>query len=295
MRVSSRSVAERLLAEIQTSQRRLSEVQERVATGRNINKPSDDPFGTAQALAARTKLELSEQHQRNIFVARTDLAATEGALASLTPLLQRAEELAVQAANSTIDAASRDQIASEVQRLISEAVTIGNTAHAGRYIFAGHQTDAAPLVEDVPGAPTVVNYVGDTGAVEREISPGERMTVNITGDRLFPDMLATLIQFRDQLQSNDVAGLQGAANAINDQLDVVLELRGEMGARERRLDLTEARLQDSDVRIQQELADIEEADLAEAIVELQMRDLGYQAALSATSRALNLSLLDFLR
>ncbi|MPZ98534.1 MAG: flagellar hook-associated protein 3 [Dehalococcoidia bacterium] len=295
MRVSSRSAADRLLQELLTSQRRLAEVQERVATGRNINKPSDDPFGTAQAMASRNRLELGAQHQRNIFIASSDLNATEGALASLIPLLHRAEELAITAANTTIDANTRGQIASEVDRLLAEAVTIGNTSHAGRYIFAGHQTDAPPLVPDLPDQPTVVNYVGDTGAIEREIGEGERMAVNVTGDQLFPALTQVLINFRDHLLTNDIAALKGDANLANDQLDKVLELRGDVGARVRRLELTETRLQDTEVTLRQHVAEIEEADMAEALVELQMRETALQAALGATGRSLNMSLMDFLR
>src|SRR5690606_21584635 len=183
MRVSSRSVSDRLLAELMTSQRRLAEVQVKVATGRNINKPSDDPFGTAQAMSSRNRLELGSQHQRNIFIASSDLNATEGALANLVPLLHRAQELAVTAENTTIDADTRAQIGAEVERLLAEAVTVGNAPRARRYIVSGHQTDAPPLVPDLPNPPTVVNYVGDTGAIEREISEGERMAVNVTGDQ----------------------------------------------------------------------------------------------------------------
>ena len=46
------------------------------------------------------------------------------------------------------------------------------SSYAGRRVFAGHQTQTVPFVEDVPGAATVVTYQGDAGSVRREIGPG---------------------------------------------------------------------------------------------------------------------------
>ena len=41
--------------------------------------------------------------------------------------------------------------------------------------------------------------------------------------------------------------------------------------------------------------EIENVDLAEATIQLKMQEVGYQAALGATSRVIQPSLLDFLR
>jgi len=296
MRISHQSVAQRLLREISTGQEALFETQERLASGKAISKPSDDPFGLSRTLAARSDLDLGAQWQRNITVAMDDLGLNEALLGNLGDLLQRAQELATQGANGALTAEARSQIGLEISRLLTEAVAIGNSSFGGHYLFGGHQTGTPPFVEDVPGAPTVVNYVGDAGAVEREIGPGgERLQVNIVGSDLFSDVYTTLIQLRDDLNANDQAAVNLASGAVSDAFDQVIEFRGDIGAKMRQSEVARNRLEDGELRLQSLIAGFEEADLAESLVDLQMRDTALNAALGAVARTLSTSLLDFLR
>ena len=296
MRISHQSVAQRLMREISTGQEALFETQERLASGRAISKPSDDPFGMSRTMAARSDQDLSAQWQRNITVAMDDLGLSEALLSNLGDLLQRAQELATQGANGSLTAQARQQIGLEISRLLTEAIAIGNSSFGGRYLFAGHQTGAAPFTEDVPGAPTVVTYAGDAGTVEREIGPGgERIQVNIVGSDLFSGIYATLIQLRDDLNANDQAAVNAGSGAVAAGLDQVIQFRGDIGAKMRQAEVARNRLEDGELRLQSLIAGFEEADLAESLVDLQMRDTALNAALGAVARTLNTSLLDFLR
>lgn len=296
MRISHQSVAQRLLREISTGQEALFETQERLASGKAISKPSDDPFGLSRTLAARSDLDLGAQWQRNITVAEDDLGLSEALLTNLGDLLQRSQELATQGANGALTGDARAQIGLEISRLLTEAVAIGNSSFGGRYLFAGHQTGTPPFVEDVPGAATVVNYVGDTGVIEREIGPGgERIQVNIVGDDLFSGIYSTLIQLRDDLNANDQAAVNLGSGAVSADLDRVIEARGDIGAKMRQAGVARNRLEDGELRLQSLIAGFEEADLAESLVDLQMRDTALNAALGAVARTLQTSLLDFLR
>jgi flagellar hook-associated protein 3 FlgL len=295
MRVTNQSLSTKLLTSIQTAQTRLSETQERVATGRRINRPSDDPFGTSRSIAAHSTMDVVAQQQRTITLARSELASTESVLTSLGDVIARAQELSVQADSSAIDGAARRQIAAEVNQLLSEAIKLGNSSYAGRHIFAGHQTQTAPFVEDVPGQPTTVTYQGDTGEIQREIGDGEQMPVNLQGDAIFTELFADLISFRDALNTNDLAGVAAASANMGSALDTVLQARGEIGARSRRLDLADTRLEDITLQLQTSISNIEDADITKEVVDMQTRETALQAALAATGRSLTTSLLDFLR
>ena len=295
MRISNQQIVDRVLSQIATTQRRLSEVQGRLGSGLRISRPADDPFNTSRILAARTRLDRIQQYDRNAAVALADLAATEGALNRLTELLQRANELSIQAATDSIGADGRSAIAAEVAGLIDAAIAIGNSSHAGGYLFAGQKTDTVPYVPDIPNSPTAVTYDGDSGLIQREIAESTRVAVHITGDRVLPAVFAALIQFRDDLLANDSAALAGAAATFDAQLDAVVGLRSEIGATMRRVELSQTRLEDDRARVRTLLAQIEEADLAQTIVELQMQETAYQAALGSAARTLGVSLMDFLR
>lgn len=295
MRVTNQSLSARLLSSIQNAQVRLSDTQERVATGRQINRPSDDPFGTSRSMASRASLDLVAQQQRTITIARSELASTESVLTSLGSVIARAQELAVQADSSAIDGSARRQIAAEVNQLLAEAIKLGNSSYAGRHIFAGHQTQTAPFTEDVPGQPTAITYAGDAGQVQREIGDREQMPVNLQGAPIFMPLFADLIAFRDALSTNNMGGVAAASGDMSTALDTVLQARGEIGARSRRLDLADSRLEDMTLHLQVNLSNIEDADITKEVVDMQTRETALQAALAATGRSLTTSLLDFLR
>ena len=162
-------------------------------------------------------------------------------------------------------------------------------------MFAGQKTGTVPYVPDIPNNPTTVTYNGDTGLIQREILEGARLAVNITGDRVLPAVFAALITFRDDLLANDQAALDAASGALDVQLEAVLGLRAETGAKIRRVEMTQTHLQDDSARIRTLLSEIEDADLTETIVELQAHEVAYQAALGAASRTLGLNILEFLR
>lgn len=294
MRISNRSVHQRLLMHVQQATTRLNETQERVASGRKINRPSDDPFATARALADRSKLDIVRQHIRTSDLALTELSAAESALSALGGVMGRAQELAVQADSAALSSEARLQIATEVEQLINEALSIANTSYSGRRIFGGHQS-VAPFAPDVPANPTAIAFDGDGGQVLREIGQGETIAVNIDGEPLFDGVFTSLIAFRDALRVDDRSAVNLAAGDIGREIDGILTARGEVGSRMRRVEMAWERLSEEELALRTSIAGLEEIDLTQEVVELQMRDTAFQAALSATARSLNVSLLDFLR
>lgn len=294
MRVSNRSIHNRMLQHIQQATTRLNETQERVASGRKLNRPSDDPFATARALHARAKLDNVGQRIRTSDLALTELSVVESSLSSLGEVLTRAQELSVQADSAALSGEARAQIATEVQQLINEALSIANTSYSGRRIFGGHQ-GGAPFSPDLPASPTTVTYNGDAGQVLREIGDGETVAVNIDGAPLFDGIFTSLIALRDGLETNDRTAISQASGDVGREIDTVLTARGEVGARMRRVQMSWDRLSEEELALRTTIAGLEEVDLTQEVVELQMRDTAFQAALSATARSLGPSLIDFLR
>ena len=293
-RISNNSITARILQHITFSHARLQEVQDRIGSGRRINRASDDPFGTSQLLATQTRFETAQQWVRSSFVAADDLAITEETLKGMNSALQRAFELSVQGDNTTLDATGREAIATEIDRLIETAINLANTSYAGRKIFAGHQTQTPPFIPDVPGNPTVVNYVGDSGVILREIGESERVQANVPGDQIFPGIFTSLIALRDALRAGDQAAVKTASGDISTEVDLIQRVRSEVGARLRRVEMLQDRHADQEVLFRSRIAQLGEIDLTEAIVELQMRETAFEASLAVAGRGLQLSLLRFL-
>ena len=63
-RITQRSVAATAMGVLSDNLARLSRIQERLSSGRQIGRPSDSPSGTISALRLRSDLRKADQYQR---------------------------------------------------------------------------------------------------------------------------------------------------------------------------------------------------------------------------------------
>ena len=145
MRVTTGMVQRSVLADLNRVSERLTHTQTKLASNREITRPSDDPFNASRALALRQSLEEARQHQRNVEDAQGWQDATEQALAQITDTVQRARELAVTAANGAINGQARESIAAEVDQLIDSVKQYANSTYRGAYLLSGTDSDRAPF------------------------------------------------------------------------------------------------------------------------------------------------------
>ncbi len=185
LRITKQMLFSRSLQDIQNATRERVRLQEVIASGRRVNRPSDDPAATLRILPLRAELRDLAQMAENASLAKESLVAGTNALEEGSRLLQRLRELTVQAANGTLTQRDRTSIGGEVEQLLQQMLAIANTNHDGRRLFAGTDSGAAPfrLVSDGGGARVV--YDGDRFEHELEVSPGVRTAVGVPGERIF--------------------------------------------------------------------------------------------------------------
>jgi flagellar hook-associated protein 3 FlgL len=82
---------------------------------------------------------------------------------------------------------------------------------------------------------------------------------------------------------------------LDSALDVLLQAQADLGARANRVDVLQQRWSEFAVQMRGLLSVREDADMAEVVMELRLRENTYQAALAAGARLLQPSLVDFLR
>lgn len=295
MRVTNQTMIRRTLMHLEANAERLMAFQEQIATGKRVNRPSDDPSMAAQALDYRTTLELQDQYMATIDAGLRRLGTTEQAYGTLTDILQRARELAVRAGSGLLSQDQMQAAAAEADQLLIQAVQVGNTSVAGVYIFGGHQTTAPPFTP--VGSPiTSVTYNGDGGLVDMEIAPGLTITANVPGSQGLPAAFAALISLRDNLNAGNAAAVSSTdLPQLDAALEQVLELRGLVGARVNRLERDRENLESTQLAIRELLSKAEEADLADVVVRLTAQQNVYEAALKTAARVVQATLLDFLR
>jgi flagellar hook-associated protein 3 FlgL len=295
-RMSSDQAVRNFLIDLQGNYRSLSEAQRQVSTGKRIASPSDDPVGIAIALGLRRDQGATAAWRRNIDDSLTWLNTTDRALDQALDVVQRAHELAVQGGNGTLSNAARALIASEVDSLRSQFVEIGNSSLGGRFIFGGTATGTQPFDPATEAATLPIN----TGLINREVAQGSVISVNITADRLqkppgaTPDIFTVLDNLSTALSTDDFNGITTALDDLSQHQVNINALRGEGAAKINRLELTASRFEAQHIATGDQLSRIEDADMAEAITDLSMRESVYRSALAVGARVIQPSLVDFL-
>jgi flagellar hook-associated protein 3 FlgL len=296
-RITQSSTARLLLGDLSTAVDRLSRTQQKIASGKEITKPSDNPYGTSRALQLRSDLDENQQYQRNVDEASSWQDVTDTSLGKAGDFVQRARELLIQGANGATNNAGRSAIADEIDQIIGAVKTEANAQYAGRYIFGGTLTTTAPYNQ------TTDSYTGDNNSIVREIGKGVSVTVNVVGDGVFghadatgrTGLIGALRQISDDLRANDTNALSGDITTLDGAQDTLIGARAVVGALSNRLEAAGSRLGELEQSTTQLLSETEDADMAKTLVDYSMQQNVYQAALKAGSQLIQPSLLDFLR
>jgi flagellar hook-associated protein 3 FlgL len=298
MRITNGMVQRRVLADMNAVSARLTETQGKIASGKEVSRPSDDPFAVGRSMALRESVGGLQQQQRNISDAQGWQDGAEQALSDITSSVQRARELLIRGASDTADATSREALAAEVDQLIAGIKDSVNTSYAGQYIFSGTEVNRPPYVQAVDG------YQGDSGVIAREIGPGVSIGINqvasefLGGGQAAGDdkVLHVLRDISDHLKAGDGASLRGTdIRRLQTALEGVIDVRAINGARTNRLEAAASRLAELEQSTLSQISDTEDVDIARALIDFNSQQAGYQAALRAGANIVQTSLMDFLR
>jgi flagellar hook-associated protein 3 FlgL len=302
MRITQRAIA---LTSLQGLHRNLAQVgnlQEQLSSGRQINRPSDSPTGTNRAMETRHEQAAVAQQARNIGDAKTWLEGTSDTLQTMLEQTRRVRDLTLQGMNTGASMpASQQALATEVTSLRESLLQLANAQVQGRPMFGG-TTGGGRAYTDAGG------YVGDAaGTVTRRISDVEALRVDIRGPEAFGpadpadptsrDLFAIVGDIAGRLATDptDATALSGDLDDLDVVVEGMLAALADVGARTARLESAEHVNADRSLTLASRLAEVENIDLPKTIMQLQMQQVGYEAALSATAKALQPTLLDFLR
>ncbi len=294
MRVTHLGAHHAALNRLGTRLSEYSATQERLSTGKQLTRSSEDPIGMNRALELRATLNAREQEGRNATDGEMWLDLADTKLQDVVSQIQRARELAVRGA-TYVGPQEREAIALEIGHLRDDIVALANSQHQGRGLFSGFNSGDA--VQKVAGT---WSYTGDAGQINRRVGENEVVTINVTGDVAFGfaagnDVFTVLDDLETALYADDTAGVEGGIAGLDTSLETVLGGLGIVGARTNQIEAAAGRTANDIQTIRGQLSTLEDVDLAEAVMELELQQTAYEAALAAFSRSAQTSLLDFLR
>jgi flagellar hook-associated protein 3 FlgL len=299
VRITQRAVALTSLQGLNRNLEAVGRLQQQLTSGRQINAPSDSPTGTNRAMQTRGDAAATAQYARNISDGRSRLDATDSALTSMLEQVRKVRDLTVQAGNTgALSPTALEGIATEADQLQQSLLALANSTLQGRPLFGGIATGNAAYAADG-------SYLGRGGGdgqqVLRRVSDTEVIRVDITGAEAFvdpdtgEDLFAVIGDVVTAMRAGDSAGLSAGLARIDGVMGAMLTAVADVGARARRIESAEQVTADRELTLTQRLAETENIDLPKTIMELEMQKVGYEAALSATAKSLQPTLVDFLQ
>lgn len=293
LRVTQQSITARVLAGLHRNLDRTGDLQERLSSGKLLTRPSDSPTGTVSAMQLRSELRAVMQYERNAEDGLGWLNSLDTTLTSISTQVNRVRDLTLQAMSSGAAAApeAREALAVEVENIREALIGLANTRYLDRPIFGG--TTPGSIAFDDNG-----NYVGDNGQVWRTVGDGTRVRVDVTGPEAFGtgpvQLFNVLSSIADNMRSN--ANLLGAdLDNLDQAISNIRTHLADVGARANRVINMRQTAEERQLTLKTQLSDVEDIDLPETIMQLKLQEVAYQAALAASARVVQPSLIDFLR
>lgn len=296
MRVTNTMQHIQLLKNLRNNNTGIIDWQNKLATGRRIHKPGDDPVGVGYYMRYNSEINRTNEFLENANTGLGFLNTMDEMMQQTSDVLKRARVLVQQASTGTTPDDARQHIAAEIQQLKEQLVMIGNSSYSGRYLFNGQKTDQRPYSLTDPA-----NDRTDRGVYYLNVSPNVSVPVSISGEEIFGEAGAADNAFKvlddilDHLNNNQLDLLNDDLEKIDALSDRVNSVWAEIGARTNRFEMVKERIQDQLVSLKDLRSKVGDTDMAEAIIELTQRENVLQASLAVGARVMQVSLIDFIR
>jgi flagellar hook-associated protein 3 FlgL len=293
MRITQRAVALTSLQGLNRNLDAVGKLQQQLTSGRLISAPSDSPTGTNRAMQTRGDQAAVAQQKRNLTDAQSWLEQTDSALQTMLTTTRRVRDLTVQGLNTgAASDVSQQALATEVTSLRQGLLSLANLSIQGRPLFGG-VTSGGQAYNPAGG------WVGQGGTpVERRVSDTEKIRVDLTGPEAFGPPNDDLFEVVNRIATDLVANPAALEVHLAD-LDVVMKGMqasvADVGTRASRVERLQQINFDRGLALESQLAEVEKIDLPNTIMRLEMQKVGYEAALAATAKAIQPTLLDYLR
>jgi flagellar hook-associated protein 3 FlgL len=285
-----------LLAALNQTKLEAQQAMLEISSGRSVNQPSDNPTAAALLIENNDQATFNSGYLQSLDAVQGQLSTADSTLNSVVTAMQRAISLGVEGANGTLSDSDRAAIATELQGIQSQLVSLGNTSYQGHFIFAGTNTGTPPYMVDNT-APSGVSYAGNGGVNQVSIGSGYKLAVNMPGSQLFSaagnDVFLSINNLIQALQTNtDIGSAVTAVGAASSFISAQRVFYGNAmnQAQSQTTDLNTAKLQ-----ISQQENTLGGMDLAVAATNLTQSQLDTQATLAAISKFSQNNLFSYLK
>ncbi len=298
-RVTDNTLSTRLTSQVNVARQRLALAQEQVASSKRINRPSDDPYGTAAVLQLRTSQSEIDQFSQTAKTANTKLDTVDNTLNSYQTLLDRVQTILTQGVSDTSTSPTRQALATELDSISKEILSLVNLKVGTNYIFGGTQQNQPPFdpvtlaANANPGVSQQVQIEPNSTPIDTDVTANNIFIVN--NNSIFNTLTTAATALRGT--GNATADHNTLLNSINELGGFVLQsgiARTQVGKSMNQIENALDRLGQTTVAVQSNIQDVESVDFAKAATDLVDSQKTLESVLSTASKINSRSLLDFL-
>jgi flagellar hook-associated protein 3 FlgL len=295
---------QQFLAGIAAIQNSINQANQEVSTGLKVSVPSDAPDEVSEILQLHAQIQNNAQVTQNLGNVQGAVNASDSAISSATTILDQVQTLASTGLGLTQTAATRATLASQVQVLLGQLVSISNTAFEGRYVFSG-DADQTPSYALNPNSQAATRLQVSSSTQQVADNTGAKFPVALSANQIFDvrdasdnpapgNVFAAVTAVGAALLANDTSGLQTAAGSLSTASTYLNQQQTFYGYTENRITAAQTQASAASVTYQTNLASLQGADEASAIVQLQQGTTNLQAAMAAYAKVPRTTLFDVL-
>jgi flagellar hook-associated protein 3 len=296
--------------------RNMQTIQSQLSSGKEISRPSDDPYKASRTMQLYTEIDANKQFNENIKDVSNWLDTTDTALDQTGKLFSRVRELLVSAGNASYGTDEKKAVQDEIKQKVLELSQILNTNFDGAYIFGGTKSTSKPVMVDSSGT---IQYADKTGALASATDKsqiGSALNVEVSQGVLinYNKTAVDVLEYKDKTgASQTVAGTlnsiitnlgpsgdisQVTGNGLT-QVDAIiqnlLQKRSEVGAMTNRMESAQSKNEDENLNMTDILSKTEDIDFTEKMMQYSTMQTIYMAALQTSAKILPATILDYLR
>jgi flagellar hook-associated protein 3 FlgL len=306
-----------------SSQTTLAKSQAQLAQGKQIINPSDAPDQASTVQRLKSILSRQDSYQAALNSVQNRLQGEDSTLQSVSDLLIRAKEVAVQANNDTLSPENRKALGVELQGLRDQMLSLANSKDAsGNYLFAGSRSTMPPFVSNAGGSP---QYVGDQTRMRVMVGENRSMQINRSGTDVFTPINRTspsgtksgvgffnalddLIQAVNNSEEPAPSGIpavtqpmtqhekmQRGLGDLDQMLAGLTSAQASVGSGLKGIDQQQSVIEDTVLNIKSTLSSVEDLDYTSAITKMNQQMMALEAAQSSFVKISQLSLFNFIK
>ena len=307
MKISTAYLFDRSVNQMSTVQSDLAHTQAQVSAGKQVISPSDAPDQAAAIQRLKSVLNHQDSYLKALTTVKARLEGEDSNLQSVSDMLIRAKELAVQSANDTLNPANRKALAVELKGLRDQMLSLANSRDTnGNFLFGGSRVKQMPFAQDAIGE---VTYKGDQNRMQVRVGEQRTIPLNRSGAETFVPVIRTDAKGQVSARSffgvmddliagvtnSDRTAMQRGVGEMDNLLNGISLARANVGTDLNVVEQQTQSIDETKLTLKTTLSNIEDLDMAEAITKMNKQMLSLEASQSSFAKITQLNLFNFIR